>query len=357
MILSFYERRDSPWVWVQFAARPGEPRRYEKTTVRKDEKQKRQKLARLRAVIEERLAAEAEPEVLDSSGAWAWVSAWIGTRFAGRTQQVYRAHWRWLASFLYDRGLNSPMLLEREHCFEYVEWRKGQVKQRSGRTPKTNTAIGELKLLAQVLDEAIARHLIRENPARRLGIEREDTARKPEITDAELGTIFAALEHEPEWMRRAFLLALQTGLRFADTAITREQVDWPTRVIQIEKPKGGRRKAFAIPIYESIEPLLREWWQTGERAFWSLPEKERPLTGLAWTKFFRRIGLPHLCFHCTRVTFISRGARAGISEGMMMKLVNHASSEVHRVYQRLPPGDAARLVSLISIPQPPGATR
>ena len=356
MILSFYERKDSPWVWVQFASRVGETKRYEKTPVRKDEAQKRQKLARFRAALEDRLAAELRGDAADPGGSWAWVPAWLAARFKGKTQQVYRAQWRWVAEFLFEQRIHSPSLLERQHCYAYVAWRKASVKQRSGRSPRTNTAIGELKLLAQVLDEAISRHLARENPARKLGIEREDTKPKPEITDVELGEIFAALDSEPPWMRRAFHLALQTGLRFAETALHRSQVDWLNRVIQIEQPKGGRRKAFAIPIYDAIEPLLREWWASGEPLFWSVPADQRSFTGLMWTKFFRRIGLPHLCFHCTRVTFISRGARAGISEGMMMKLVNHASSEVHRIYQRLPPEDAQRLVSAIAIPRPPAAS-
>jgi integrase len=150
-------------------------------------------------------------------------------------------------------------------------------------------------------------------------------------------------------MRRSFNLALRTGLRFAETRIGRSQVDWTNRLLHIEKPKGGRKRAFSIPIYESVEPMLREWWQNGAAEFWTTPAGT--MTALTWTKFFRDLGLPHLCFHCTRVTFISRGARAGISEGMMMKLVNHASEEVHRVYQRLPPGDAAKLVASIPIPR------
>jgi hypothetical protein len=34
----------------------------------------------------------------------------------------------------------------------------------------------------------------------------------------------------------------------------------------------------------------------------------------------------------------------------MMKLVNHASSEIHRIYRRVTIGDAARYVDLVPIP-------
>jgi hypothetical protein len=352
--LFFYERPNSPWVWVQYSLTPGNRHR-EKTPVRKDEARKQQKLARHRAALEERLLAEKEAG--DSGpltqGGWKWVLPWINVRHQGRTAQVYRAQWRVISSFLHERKIHSPLHLEREHCYAYVTWRKESRRGRFNLKIKTNTSIGELKLLAQVMDEARKRRLaIGDNPARKLGIEKETTIPKREMTDAEIRQIDSALQQRPLWMRRSFEMALYTGLRFAETRIARHQVDWPRNVIDIDEPKGGRKRAFSIPIYDTVRPLLENWWKTGELHLWQLPEGENPtLTGLRWSKFFREIKLPHLCFHCTRVTFISRGARAGISEGMMMKLVNHASAEVHRIYQRLPPGDAAKLVSAIPIPR------
>ena len=64
-----------------------------------------------------------------------------------------------------------------------------------------------------------------------------------------------------------------------------------------------------------------------------------------WHRFFRRIGLPHLSFHCTRVTVITRLARAGVPEQQAMRFIGHATLEVHRIYQKLKPGDlsSARL--------------
>jgi integrase len=68
----------------------------------------------------------------------------------------------------------------------------------------------------------------------------------------------------------------------------------------------------------------------------------RRLTGLAgkpigiiWREFFGKIGMPGIYFHCTRVTFVTWCHRQGIPENVIMKLVNHASTEIHRIYQRL----------------------
>ena len=65
------------------------------------------------------------------------------------------------------------------------------------------------------------------------------------------------------------------------------------------------------------------------------------------------LNLPHLTFHCTRVTFVTRGAKQGVPQSKMMKLVNHASEEIHRVYQRLVVADVRDELNAIKFPTAP----
>ena len=79
---------------------------------------------------------------------------------------------------------------------------------------------------------------------------------------------------------------------------------------------------------------------------WEKPSK-------MWWRFFKQndeLNLPHLTFHCTRVTFITRGAKQGVPQSPMMKLVNHASEEIHRVYQRLVVADVREKLNAIKLP-------
>ena len=72
-----------------------------------------------------------------------------------------------------------------------------------------------------------------------------------------------------------------------------------------------------------------------------------------WWRFFKQndeLNLPHLTFHCTRVTFVTRGAKQGVPQSKMMKLVNHASEEIHRVYQRLVVADVREELNAIKFP-------
>lgn len=352
MILSAYERADSPFVRIQYADTRGK-KRYEKTTIRKDDPEKTLKIAKALNRVQGRLLHRSESETpVTTAASWNWAAGYIRTRYAGRkrTQKVYLIQWNWLLAFLEEMEIAGPGQLERAHVFGYIDWRTGQKKQKSGRNPGLNTALGELKLLGLLMDEAVRRGLAAANPARRLDIQREEPREKPEILDQEFPIIFEALRTRPAWMRRSFFMALETGLRFSDTQIKREQIDWAGRRVVIDQTKGGKKRAFAIEIYPSIEKLLREFTESGDKLLWQMPAKEKGLNGLIWMRFFREVGLPHLCFHCTRVTFITRGARARVPESAMMKLVNHASKEVHRIYQRLAPADALRMRAAIPIP-------
>lgn len=362
MNLSFYTRPRSPWVWVAWCLGAGKPRTCERTRLRKDDPERSHKEAILRLDWQRRLLQSAGATTEQAAGrqGWAWVPGWLTARWRAkpRTLHIYEIHWRWLFDFFCEQEVGHPAGVTRAHCFDYVEWRTRQVKQKSGRNPKMNTALGELKLLRQVMAEAIARGLVAENPASKLGIEREEVAPKPDISDAEAEKIYAALESEPRWMQRSFFLAFNTGLRIATTRVHRAQVHWEEGRIIIERPKGGRKREFAIEIYPAIEPMLRAWWESGEEWLWTAPKGAEKMTSLHFMRFFRKIGLPHLCFHCTRVAFITRGAMNGVPEAAMMQMVNHARGEVHRIYQRWKPTKFREYAAQISagVKAPPFAS-
>ena len=337
MILSSYERKRSPFVYVQFGESYAD-REYIKTAIRKTDPNKKRKVAQeLNRIEAQLLPSIGQNHNHNGNGeAWRWIDSFIRTRYAARerTQQVYLAQWRRLRGFLMENKTDAPAMLTRELVFDYPAWRCGQTKEKSRRTPKLSTAIGELKLLALIMDEAINRKLAVVNPARDLKIEREETAIRPEITDEMLLIILRELEPQPEWMQKSFAVAINTGLRFSETRLHRSQIRAASDDIIIEKPKGGRKREFAIPIYDSVRELIQSFMRSRDAYLWTAPAGT--LTGLQWSKFLKGSAayVPNLCFHSTRITFITRGMRAGIPEPVMMKMVNHADKDISRIYQR-----------------------
>lgn len=336
MILSDYERKDSPWVWLQFAIQPGDPKQYRKTEIRKTDPHKRRRIAKALRDLEAELLATGAAAGLRRSG-WDFVEDWLRGRYSSPSQAstlaVYLKQWRPLRDFFEAEDVPAPALLERQHAYDYLEARKAQVKEKSGKLVSHNTARGELKLLGMIMDEAVAQRIAIANPVRKLRIGEEEFATKPEISAAEEAIIRPALRSQDPWMQLSFHIGISTGLRFADTRIPLAAVRWESDDILVEKPKGGHSREFSIPIYETIRPQLQEMRTERRRYLYEIPPGVWS-PSMAWREFFDGLGLQHLCFHCTRVTFISRGMRAGIPEPVMMKMVNHGSKLISRIYQR-----------------------
>ena len=332
---------------IQFLRKGRTKKEYLKTNIRKDDPEKDKKVAlELNRVARELLVDEPDREQKQSG--WIWVGPWLHRKYRASplTLKTYDRMWSALIPFFDEAGINGPSTLTREDCFTYLDWRTGQVKEKSRKNISINTALAEVKLLGMVLDEGIKRGLLMVNHARKMGITRDDPAQKPELEEKDLIKIRTMLSSRPSWMRIAFEVAMETGLRFSDTRIPRTAVNIEAGMIHLEKPKGGRRKAFSIPIYKGVRPMIEEFMASKKAFIWELSDKTPP--SLHWMKFWKDVGIPGMCFHCTRVTFVTRGMRAGIPESVMMKMVNHGSKLISRIYQRWNVADVLRFADLLS---------
>jgi integrase len=69
-----------------------------------------------------------------------------------------------------------------------------------------------------------------------------------------------------------------------------------------------------------------------------------------WQQFFIKMKLPHLCFHCLRVTYVNRLRRAGVPREAAMRLVNHSSELIHQIYQREKVEDVMKWADAVKFP-------
>ena len=214
-----------------------------------------------------------------------------------------------------------------------------------------NTAILELKTLAMIMGEAVRLGHAEANPLVSIKVRREKVQKKPELTDAEIVEVRAALKEEPVWMQRAFEIALLTGCRLRETRIPRSCVDLEENKITFPCPKGGEDRAFSVPMPTALRPLMENFQRSKEKFTVEFPFQP----SRRWQQFFIKIGKAHLCFHCLRVTYVNRLRRAGVPREAAMRLVNHSSELVHRVYQREKIEDVAQWRDAVRFPQSAGA--
>lgn len=245
------------------------------------------------------------------------------------THKRYKNRWEWICLFIAEKKIRTPEDVVFAHGQAYVDWRTS-FKKKSGKTVCRNTAIMEVKLFSMIVQQAVRLDLCSANPLVKLGLKKDEPEEKPEITDEEFAIILPALEQEPEWMKISWQIAMHTGCRLKDTQLPVSQIDFVGDRITFEKPKGGKKRAFSVPMPKALRPLLQSL-RDGRKVTLEFPFQP----SRQWQHFFQRVGLTHLTFHCTRVTFITRLARQGVPLSAAMRLVNHASTTIHRIYQRL----------------------
>lgn len=328
---SLYKRPSSPFWYIKFKDASGEqcahstgfrhgiPSQTRKAQVMRNEK----------ALTELHFEKGTESEVWS-----AWVPEFLRQRYAQspKTRHRYETCWRYLSIFLDERGITRPRQLTFRDCELYMEWRKAGKPESGVLHCGHNTARLDLKILHLICGHAIKRGFIQSNPCAQLGIKRHKSPEKPELSDEDIALIRSKLVEldAPEWMRVSFEVAIHQGCRLSETSIPLSRVDWENRNIEFHA-KGGRK--YTAPMHPGLLPLLERLKRDARKRTCEIPA----MPSKAWWLFFKKIGLHKkgVCFHCTRVTVITRLIRAGIPENQVKKIVHHASTEVHRIYQRL----------------------
>lgn len=337
---AIYKRAGTQFIWIRYRSPDGSWKG----------KATGYRWANLGDVRQARLLARRQSEVeaaaRENHGARLdeWVLPWIIEKYGDAetsTAGVYKRWWRAMARFLDEEGVATAGQVRRELAGKYLAWR-GQ--HGGGR----NSAIAEIKLLGMVMDEAKARGHCQENPLRRLGIKRDKPAEKLVWSDADITRAAAHFEREKShWMLCAFYFGLFQAARLRQCQLPISAIRLDAGVISYpgNLVKGG--EGFTQPIDGRFLPILRRL----------VAEANGPtLCTVPWDASIRlrrsldRAGLPGLCQHGLRATWITRAAQAGVPESQAMAFCHHESREVHRVYKKLSSISITHVPGLVSLP-------
>ncbi|MCC6819503.1 MAG: tyrosine-type recombinase/integrase, partial [Verrucomicrobia subdivision 3 bacterium] len=330
-----YRKNRSPFWYVVFLD-ADQKEIHRSTGLRADDPNDTAKAKALRAELE---AKEHHRVPVVNSENWdTWVLKYLDRHCANpRTLERYVDAWKWLSLWLQTRRFHSPRAISYRVALEYIDWRTN-FKKKTGKTVGRNTAVLELKLLAMIMGEAVRLGHADANPLVSLKLKREKAGKKPELTDAEIRQIREAIQVEPEWMQITFAISLHTGCRLRETRLPLDCIDFTENKITFPSPKGGEDRAFSIPMPTGLRPLFERLCKTNRKFTVEFPFQP----SRRWQQFFIKINKPHLCFHCLRVTYVNRLRRAGVPREAAMRLVNHASELIHKIYQREKVEDVAQ---------------
>jgi integrase len=341
---SLYLRKDIYWIKYRI----GSHSLRESTGIRKDSPNCK---TRLRVILAKKGMEEAiESSAPSRAHTDEWVSPWLLTRYRDtpETLKRYSVAWSVLQSFAASRRRPLACLADwtRADCMDFVAWRTAPIK-RGQRTPTDrrapaaqNSAIHELRVLRLICSEAMERGLLVKNPASRLRLKL--TITKPprrEISPKDHEKILSLLDSAPDWMRVSYLIATAQGCRLRETSLPLDQIVRGTITFRI---KRGRLHTTALN--PELLPLIEGLRASGQTHTWHW----KTCASRDWSRWFRRHDLPY-SFHSTRVTAITRLARAGVNLQQAMRFIGHTTGDVHRIYQRLGCDDLSAATSALSL--------
>ncbi len=344
---SIYLRPDSPYIWIRYK-KPNGKWANGNTGYKNGnpgERRQAQLLAREKTLEElsARIPADGRTEFDE------WVIPWIDQKWGHLqtiTPKYYRRFYLWWAQYLKEVGVTSPVAVTREIVLGYLSWRK---EHGGGR----NTAIYETKFFGQIMDEAVQRGFARTNPARTLGLKKEEQEHKTPWTDEEVQRVGRALGSADKfgWMHVTFLMGLFQASRLRQCAEPLRLIDLNRQLINYADADVKGRKGFSQPIDPDFLPILRSIVELriklGHKTLCDIP----PMPSIQWRKFLDKLDLGHLCHHGLRASLITRYAVAGVPEAMTRRFVNHAGKQIHELYQRITAVDLAPMFGMVRQPQ------
>lgn len=351
-----YERKGSKFVWIYYYTE-GDPKRRQECS----KQSVNDPLGRKHALemAKEKAGELSAPASRLQAARWDdWVDDWLTGLYPdavrqAKTLRTAQIHWGFIRAYLHHAAIEYPAGVSYNTGIEYLRWRK-TVR----RTPKhalVQTAAKEVSMLRRVMTEAKLRGFIGSNPLLDLVVKTPKPKEKPEISPqeevlirAELAKREGLLPLTERWMTIAFEIAIRHGWRIAETSFPLSRIDFTNWKVMVHQ-KGDRWRT--VPVHPELRPLFMALRDAGATVSCTFPKNHTQRASYAWSLFFvgcERDGvkgiLPHLCFHCCRVTVISRMARAGVPERLCMEWVGHASTAVHRIYQRVRSDDLEKCI-------------
>jgi site-specific recombinase XerD len=348
---STYERKDSPFIWIRFRDANGKWKSFS-SGYRKSNSSDRLSAKRM---AQKQSLKEATSKAFTKSGsAWSdWVLAWMNSRWGDTTTaKLYLRHLQQWLAFFDEKQIKSPVQVRREHVDEFLIWRKKHGGAR-------NTAIQEVKFLAQMMDEAIARGFIATNPARKLKLKPEASKEKSVWTDAEVELVNAALEKKDKfgWMHVTFLMGLNQAVRLRQSAVPLSAIDFTRKLINypdvIVKGAKGYSQPISPAFIETLRDIVEHRQKLKRSTLADIPDgiTARPAS-IQWRTLLDALGLPHLCHHGLRATWITQAALRGIPESLAMRFTNHASAQVHAIYMKITATDLMPMLDAFLLAKP-----
>ncbi|MGN6554586.1 MAG: hypothetical protein ACTHLW_12830, partial [Verrucomicrobiota bacterium] len=288
---SLYRRKGSPYFWLKYRAQDGSVKQVSTgCSLSSQPEVRRAKQMEAQKSLEELQYGDSRK----LKEGWQWVDEYLDARYQSNALSLerYQSAWASLKMFIEEKSIKSPAALLRQHCFDYVAWRKKPDKSKGKYKACLNTALVEIKVLRIVMQEAVVRGMAAGNPCYKLGIKQDKPKEKPELTEDQCALIRREIlkvedAFERTMLATSFEIARYQGCRLSETRLNpMTDVDIANRRIRFYV-KGG--KEHSTLLHEKLVPFFTKLQADGCVETWTVPlerTKSRQWAGNVWFRFF-----------------------------------------------------------------------
>ncbi len=227
---------------------------------------------------------------------------------------------------------------------------------------KPKTVRNETVIIRQVVNFALSRKLIIEDPLAGLKIKKAKSTEQPCWTRAEVERILTA---SSGWHHDALTVLAETGMRIGEAKwLTWQDVDLDRNVVHIRakdgwKPKTGDQRV--VPISPRLRTLLtnlprQNVWVlvvTPSRAF---PEGGRQISERTLLRYLKRL-LKRLSLHghlhTFRHAFISDALTNRVAEAVVRSWVGHVDAQIMQLYTHINDAASQAAMSRLAVEREP----
>lgn len=198
----------------------------------------------------------------------------------------------------------------------------------------------ELGLMKAAFNVAIREwEWCRDNPVRRVSMERVNNARVRWVNDDEFASV---LERCPDWLKPIVQVARYTGMRRENIiGLQWDQVDFFRKVILLDQTKNGDR--LGIPLCERVVEVFKVLARVRHirsKYVFTGPEGqpyEGAAASMAFIRACRAAGIENFRFHDLRHTFASLLVQRGVDLYRVQRLLGHRDGRMTQRYSHLSP--------------------
>ncbi len=239
--------------------------------------------------------------------------------------RTVEASLKYLLAFV-KKSAFSLSNLDKTFCKEFYEYLCTQLR---GTTPHSY-----FQKFKTCLANCVEAGLIDRNPAAYIKVNRQEEITKQILTTEELCQLAISPCADTD-VKRAFLFACNTGLRWCDVVLlTYQQLDTENQMLHLTQSKvklSSKKAVLHLVLNQTAWQLITARSGNPEEKIFKLPSYNYMLRILG--KWTQDAGVKkHITFHCARHTFITHIMRQGANIKTAAELAGHSTTKYTEKY-------------------------